>query len=66
MGQQFSVDEILGVVDDEEHNGFGNEISTSFGDYFHVRIHQIPDGFHLPLELRVERSGSFGASLETS
>lgn len=47
MSEQFAVDEILGVVDNEEHDGFGDEISASFSNYFHVGVDQVSDGFHL-------------------
>jgi len=50
-GQQFSVDEGLGVVDHEEHDNLGDQVSAGLGDNLHVGIHQISDRLHLSLEL---------------
>merc|ERR1711868_241150 len=50
-GQQFSVDEGLGVVDHEEHDNLGDQVSAGLGDDLHVGIHKISDRLHLSLEL---------------
>ena len=41
------------VVDHEVHDGLWHEVTDGLVDYGHVRIHQVANGFHLPLQLRV-------------
>lgn len=43
------------IVDHEMHYGLGHEVSDGLVYDADVRIHQITDGFHLPLQLRVHR-----------
>lgn len=43
------------VVDHKMHDGLGHEIPYGFVYNANVRIHQVADGFHLPLQLRVHR-----------
>lgn len=54
LGQQFSIDELLDVVDHEKHDGLGHQISSGFGHNLHVRVHEIADRLHLPLQLGVD------------
>ena len=51
--QQLAVDECLCVIDHEIHDDLGHQISAGLGDNLHVAVHQVPDGFHLPLQLGV-------------
>lgn len=66
MRQKFSIDEVLGVVDDQVHDSLGNEITRGFRHDLHVRIHEIPNRLHLPLQLRVHGRLGFIASLQNS
>lgn len=43
------------VVDHKMHDGLGHEVPYGFVYNANVRIHQVADGFHLPLQLRVHR-----------
>ena len=43
------------IVDHEMHDGLGHEVSDGFVDDADVRIHQVANGFHLPLQLGVHR-----------
>lgn len=45
------------AVDHEVHDGFGHEVSDALVDDADVRIHQVADGLHLPLQLRVHGDG---------
>lgn len=63
MSQQFSVDEVLGVVDDEEHDGLGHEVTCGLSHDLHVRVHQVAYGLHLPLQHWVHGRGAFAAAL---
>lgn len=53
MRQQLSVDEILGIVDDQHHDGLGHQVTRSLGHDTHVRVYQVPDRLHLSLQLRI-------------
>ena len=55
-GQQLAVDECLGVVDHQEHDDLGDQVSAGLGDDLHVGVHQVPNGLHLTLQLGVNRS----------
>lgn len=44
---------ITDIVDHQMHDGFGNQVSDALVDNAHVGVHQVPDGLHLPLQLRV-------------
>ncbi len=35
------------------HDALGHEVADAFVDDGHVGVHQIPDGLHLPLQLRI-------------
>lgn len=35
------------------HNGLGHQIAHSLVDDSHIGVHQVADGFYLPLQLRV-------------
>lgn len=41
------------IVDHKVHDGLGHEVPYGFVYNAGVRIHQVADGFHLPLQLRV-------------
>lgn len=43
------------IVDHKVHDGLGHEVPYGFVYNADVRIHQVADGFHLPLQLRVHR-----------
>lgn len=43
------------IVDHEMHDGLGHEVPYGLVDDGHVGIHKVPDGLHLPLELRIHR-----------
>lgn len=43
------------IVDHKMHDGLGHEVPYGFVYNANVRIHQVADGFHLPLQLRVHR-----------
>lgn len=45
------------AVDHEVHDGFGHEVSDALVDDADVGIHQVADGLHLPLQLRVHGYG---------
>ena len=45
--KELPIDEILGVVDGEVHNGLRDQIAESLRDDLHVGIDQIPDRLHL-------------------
>lgn len=38
MGEQFTVDKVLDIVDDHHHDSFGHHVTCGFGDDAHVRI----------------------------
>lgn len=41
------------VIDHKVHNGLGHEVPDALVDDGHVGVHQIPDGLHLSLKLRI-------------
>ena len=41
------------IVDHQVHDGFGHQVSDALVDDAHVGVHQVADGLHLPLQLRV-------------
>lgn len=41
------------IVDHEVHDGLRHEVPHGLVDNGHVRVHQVPDGLHLPLQLWV-------------
>lgn len=41
------------IVDHQVHDGLGNKVPNAFVDDGHVRVHQVANGFHFPLQLRV-------------
>lgn len=41
------------IVDHEMHDGFGHEVPDAFVDNSHIGVHQVADGLHFPLQLRV-------------
>lgn len=41
------------VVDHKMHDGLGHEVPDGFVYNASVGIHEVADGFHLPLQLRV-------------
>lgn len=50
--------EVGAHVDDHEmHDGLGHEVSDALVDDGHIRVHQIPDGLHLPFQLWVHGEG---------
>lgn len=51
MGQQFAVDKVLGIVDDQHHDGLRDHIPCGLRDDLHVRVDQIANGLHLPFQL---------------
>ncbi len=66
MRQQLRIDEVLDVVDHKIHYGLGYQVSASFGDDFHVRVDQVPNGLHLTFKLRIHRAqGVFFGFLQT-
>lgn len=56
VGQQLTIDEILWVIDHQVHDNLRNQIPTGLGHNLHVGVHEVPDGLHLPLQLRINRS----------
>lgn len=42
------------IGDHQVHDGLGDEVSDSAVDNGQVRVHQVPDNLHLPLQLRVQ------------
>ena len=42
------------VVDHQVHDGLGDQVSDGAVDDGQVRVHQVPDDLHLPLQLRVQ------------
>ena len=53
IGQQFAVDEVFGIVNHQIHDDLWHEVPASLGDNLHVGVYEVPDGLHLPLQLRV-------------
>ena len=51
--EELAVYEVLDVVDHEEHDGLGHQVSARLGDNFHVRVDEVADGLNLSLELRI-------------
>lgn len=45
------------TVDHEVHDGLGHKVSDGLVDDADVRVHQVADGLHLPLQLRVHGHG---------
>ncbi len=45
------------AVDHEVHDSLGHEVSDGLVDNTRVRVHQVTDGLHLPLQLRVHGEG---------
>ncbi len=41
------------INDHQMHDGLGHQVSYSLVDDAHVRVHQVSDGLHLPLQLRI-------------
>lgn len=41
------------IVDHEMHDGLGHEVPDAFVDNSHVGVHQVADGLHFALQLRV-------------
>lgn len=41
------------IIDHEVHNGLGHEVPDALVDDGHVGVHQVTDGLHLPLQLRI-------------
>lgn len=58
MCKQLPVNEIFGIINDHHHDRLGHEITCRLGHDTHVRVHQVPDGLHLPLQLRVHTARS--------
>lgn len=42
------------IGDHQVHDGLGDEVSDGAVDDRQVRVHQVPDNLHLPLQLRVQ------------
>lgn len=59
------------TVDHEVHDGLGHEVSDGLVDDTDVRVHEVADGLHLPLQLWVHGHGVarihrvFALNLET-
>lgn len=43
------------IIDHEVHNALGHKVTDAFVDDGHVGVHQVADGLHLPLQLRIHR-----------
>lgn len=56
MGQQFAIDKVLGIVDDQHHDGLGYHVPRGLCDDLHIRIDQITNGLHLTLQLWIGRA----------
>lgn len=41
------------IANHEMHDGLGYEVSDALVDNSHVGVHQVADGFHFTLQLRV-------------
>lgn len=41
------------IVDHEMHDGLGHEVPDALVDNRHVGVHQVADGLHFALQLRV-------------
>lgn len=41
------------IIDHQMHDGLGHQVSYGLVDDAHVGVHQVSDGLHLPLQLRV-------------
>lgn len=42
------------IVDHQVHDGLGDQVPDGTVDDGKVRVHQVPDDLHLPLQLRVQ------------
>ena len=49
------------VIDHKVHDGLGHEVPDALADDGHVGVHQVADGLHLPLQLRIHREVLSGA-----
>lgn len=56
MSQQFAIDKVLGIVDDQHHDGLGYHVPRGLCDDLHVWIDQVPYGLHLTLQLWIGRA----------
>lgn len=45
------------TVDHEVHDGLGHEVCDGLVDDVDVGVHEVADGLHLPLQLRVHGHG---------
>lgn len=41
------------IIDHKVHNSFGHEIPDALVNDGHIGVHQVPDGLHLSLQLRI-------------
>lgn len=41
------------IIDHEMHDALGHEVPDALVDDGHVGVHQVADGLHLPLQLRI-------------
>ena len=58
VGQQLAINKCLGIVDHKVHDDLRHEVPAGLCHNLHVRVHQVPDGLHLPLKLWVHGSQS--------
>ena len=63
IGQQLTVDESLGVVDNDVHDHLRHLVLAGCSHNLHVGVHQVPDRLHLPLKLWVHGTSTDTARL---
>jgi len=64
--KQFTIDKIFRGVDHHHHDGLRYEITSGFGDNFHVRIDEISNRLDLPFEHRVHWRAAFASRLKNT
>lgn len=62
MCQQFAVNKVLSIIDDQHHDSLGHHIASGLGYNLHVGIDQVAYRLHLTFQLRVQRALSAGFS----
>lgn len=53
MSSRCFINDGVYIVDHQMHDGLGHEIPDTLVDDGHVGVHQVTDGLHLSLQLRV-------------